>query len=118
MKKMITLLATLILVCFSQMGYSAGGPMNEDLTPLIPMAQKAVDAGKQGDVDNFIKEATETYNATETHPMSASQQRVLTRMRKSLKRANSGKLDEAVKLVEDAMTHMGKSDGPSFGGGS
>ncbi len=118
MKKIITLWAVLILACFSQLGYSAGGPMNEDLTTLIPMAQKAVDAGKQGDKDTFIKEVSETISAAQTHPISASQQRVLTKMRKALKRGNSGKLDDGTKLVEEAMTNMGKKDGPSFGGGS
>jgi len=118
MKKMITLLAVLILACFSQMGYSAGGPMSEDLTPLIPMAQQAVDAGKQGDVDAFIKAATETYDETQNYPMSASQQRILTRMRKAVKRGNSGKLEQGIKLVENAMTNMIKKDEISFGGGS
>lgn len=118
MKKMIPLWAALILACFSQVGYSAGGPMNEDLTTLIPMAQKAVDAGKQGDTETFIKEATETLNEAQGHPISASQQRVVTKMKKAVRRGNSGKVAEGAKLVEEAMANMGKSEGPSFGGGS
>jgi len=51
MKTIVTPWAFFLLALLSGVANAAGGPMNQDLTPLTATAQKAVDAGKRGDTE-------------------------------------------------------------------
>lgn len=118
MKKLISIFMVLLLAGFSQLASAAGGPLNEDLTILEPIAKRAIEAGKQGDAQAFLKETNELLTETQSQPDSAKQQRILTRVKKAIRRGESGKLNEGVQAIEEAMVHMEKSDDPKFGGGS
>lgn len=117
MKKMIPLWAILLLA-FSQAGFSAGGPMNEDLSTLLPGAQKAVEAGKKGDSSGFTQEVKALFEEAKGHPVSAKQQRILSNMRTALAKSKAGNLEDATKMVESAISNMTQSAPPKFGGGS
>ncbi|MGR9088036.1 MAG: small metal-binding protein SmbP [Gammaproteobacteria bacterium] len=119
MKKLISMLVLVLLAGVSQLSYAAGGPLDEDLSTLEPVAKKAIEAGNQGDAQTFLNETNELYRQTQGHPDSASRQRIITKLRKALKHGESGNLKEAVKAVEDALPNMKhNTDGLKFGGGT
>ena len=92
--------------------------MNEDLSAIAPIAQKAIDAGKKGDAEAFVKDAEEALALTKTHPSSASRQRIISRLKTALTQGKSGQLAEGAADIEGAMSDMKKSGPPKFGGGS
>jgi hypothetical protein len=92
--------------------------MNEDLTPLTAPSQKAVDAGKQGNAEVFIKESEEALEKAKAMPSSASTQRVVSKLKAAVNNGKAGKLPEGVAAIEEAMTDMKKSGPPKFGGGN
>ena len=106
MKKINLFLTMLLLACFSLTGYAAGGPLEEDFSKVAPIAQRAIDAGKQGDADTFLKEANEALAETQSQPDSARRQRILTKIKKSIKQGEAGRLTEAVKSVEAALPNL------------
>ena len=106
MKKTILLWLVLLLAGYSQTGFSAGGPLNEDLDKLIPSAQKVIDDGKQGNAEAFKQDAEVAIQEVQSHPISARQQRILGKMRSALRKGKAGKLNEGVKDVEAAVEIM------------
>ena len=106
MKKTILLWLVLLLAGYSQTGFSAGGPLNEDLDKLIPSAQKVIDDGKQGNAEAFKQDAEVAIQEVQSHPISAKQQRILGKMRSALRKGKAGKLNEGVKDVEAAVEIM------------
>jgi hypothetical protein len=118
MKSITYSLVLLLSLPFSGIGHAAGGPMNEDLTPLVPLAQQAVDAGKRGDAEAFVKAAEEALAQARARTSSASQQRIVGKLKTAVAEGKAGKLTEGTQAVEEAMTDMKKSGPPRFGGGS
>ncbi|MGR8980250.1 MAG: hypothetical protein ACU84H_09190 [Gammaproteobacteria bacterium] len=106
MKIKILLMAVLLLAGFTQIAYSGGGPMKEDLNKLVPAAQKVIDAGKQGDAATFEQVAEEAIKQVQEHPISAKQQRILAKMRSALRKGKAGKLAEGAQDAEEAMAIM------------
>jgi hypothetical protein len=98
--------------------HSAGGPMNEDLTPLLASAQVTVEAGKRGDAEAFLKNAQELLAKAKEHAPSAAQQRIVGKLKIAVAEGKDGRLPEGTAAVEVAMTDMKKSGPPQFGGGS
>lgn len=99
-------------------GHTAGGPMNEDLTPLAEPAQKIVEAGKRGEAEAFLTEAKDLLAKAKEMPPSAAQQRIVGKLKIAVAEGKDGKLAEGVQAVEEAMTDMKKSGPPKFGGGN
>lgn len=99
-------------------GHAAGGPMNEDLTPLAAPAQKVVEAGKRGEAEAFLTEAKDLLAKAKEMPASAAQQRIVGKLKIAVAEGKDGKLTEGVQAVEEAMTDMKKSGPPKFGGGT
>lgn len=91
--------------------YAAGGPMNEDLSPIAPYAQKALDAGKQGDAALFIKSCQDTLIQSQTRAESAATQRIVRQLKAAVNFGKSGNLTDGMKAVEEAMTDMKKISG-------
>jgi len=92
--------------------------MNQDLTPLSVTAQKAVDAGKRGDAEAFIKEAEDVLAQAKAQADSAAQQRIVRKLKTAVSAGKAGKLSEGTQAMEEAMTDMNKTGTPRFGGGS
>jgi hypothetical protein len=121
MKLRIMVSGLLLSFCVIGLAHAAGGPLNEDLTPLLPVAQKAVDAGKQGNAEAFVREAEEALKqakARDEQRTSAALQRIVGKLKKAVSEGNAGRLAEGTQLVEEAMSDMKKSGSPHFGGGS
>jgi hypothetical protein len=118
MKPRITLWITLLSALLTGVGHTAGGPMNEDLTPLLPASQKALEAGKSGDAETFLKEAKEALAQAKEFAPSAAQQRVVGKLKIAVAEGKDGKLAEGVLKVEEAMSDMKKAGPPRFGGGT
>lgn len=118
MKPRIALCIFLLSAFFTAAGHAAGGPMNQDLTSISVAAQKAVDAGKRGDAETFVKEADEALAQAKAQAGSAAQQRVVGKLKAGVAAGKAGNLSEGVKAVEEAMTDMKKAEPPRFGGGS
>jgi hypothetical protein len=92
--------------------------MNQDLTPLTATAQRAVEAGKRGDAEAFVKEAEAALLQAKTQTDSAAQQRIVRKLKTAVSEGKAGKLPEGTLAVEEAMTDMKASGPPRFGGGS
>lgn len=118
MKPIIVLWILLLSASLTGVGYTAGGPMNQDLTPLSVTAQKAVDAGKRGDAEAFVKEAEDVLAQAKGLAGSAAQQRIVGKLKSAVAQGKAGKLPEATQAMEDAMTDMNKAAPPRFGGGN
>jgi Small metal-binding protein len=118
MKKILPLLAAMLFAAFSSAGYTAGGPMNQDLTTLSPGAEKAVAAGKAGDAAAFVKESEAVLAQAKEFAASAASQRIVKHMKNAVIHGQGGKLTEGVAEVEEAMTDMKMGGVPKFGGGS
>lgn len=112
------LLAAMLSLAGQGIGHAAGGPMNQDLTGLSTLSQKAVDAGKQGNAEEFNKNAEDVLAQAKAATPSASTQRIIGKMKTAVALGKSGKLAEGVAAVEEAMTDMTKSGPPKFGGGN
>lgn len=108
MKAKFNLVTLAIAFCLSGPVYSAGGPMNEDLTPLIPGATAAVEAGNRGDADEFVKSAEKVLTLAMTQPTSASSQRIVSKMKLAVNQGKAGKLAEGTAAVKKAMTDRKK----------
>lgn len=117
-KMTIALWAFLLSLCLTGVGHSAGGPMYEDLTGLAGDAQKAVDAGKRGDAEEFVKDAEAVLREAREHPDSAARQRIIRRLKKAIGAGQAGDLAIGTEAIEEAMTDMTKTGAPKFGGGS
>ncbi len=91
--------------------HAAGGPMNEDLTPLAAYAQKAVDAGKQGNSELFVKSSEDALIQAQTKPFSAATQRIVRQLKSAVALGKAGNVPEGIKAVEEAMTDMKKIGG-------
>ena len=118
MKPRIALCICSLSALLTGVGHAAGGPMNQDLSPLTASAQKAVDAGKRGDAEAFVKEAEDALTQAKTQTDSAAQQRIVRKLKSAVAAGKAGKLTEATQAVEEAMTDMKTSGPPRFGGGS
>lgn len=91
--------------------YAAGGPMNEDLSALAPYAQKAVDVGKQGDADAFVKASQEALIQAQAKPFSAATQRIVRYLKSAVSFGKEGKINEGTQAIEEAITDMKKIKG-------
>lgn len=118
MKLKMTMWAAVLSVLVTGVGHTAGGPMNEDLTPLTAGAQKTVEAGKRGDAEAFLTEAKSLLAQAKEQAPSAAQQRIVGKLKIAVAEGKDGKLAEGVQAVEEAMTDMKKAGPPRFGGGS
>ena len=118
MKLPITLSALILSATLSGASFAAGGPMNEDLTSLAMPAQKAVDAGKEGNAAAFQTQAEDTLSQARAKPDSAAQQRITGKLKRAVELGKSGDLAGATQLVEESMRDMKKAGAPKFGGGS
>jgi hypothetical protein len=107
-----------LFACLSSGVHAAGGPMNEDLTPLAVPAQKALDASKAGNAEAFTAETQQALEAAKTKNNSAAQQRIIGKLKRAAAMGKEGKLNEGAALVEEAMSDMKKSGPPKFGGGA
>ena len=110
--------ATMLSFVLTGVGHTAGGPMNQDLTPLAASAEKAVEAGKSGQGEAFVAEAESLLAKAKEFAPSAAQQRIVGKLKKAVSQGKEGKLAEGVAAVEEAMTDMKKSGPPRFGGGA
>jgi hypothetical protein len=118
MKLKQVLSVVILSVSLAGLAQSAGGPMNEDLSSISIPTQKAIDAGKAGDLQLLIKEAEESLSMAKGKTDSASQQRIVGKLKRAISRAQAGNLAEAVQDLELSMTDMKKAPPPKFGGGS
>ncbi|WP_139559477.1 small metal-binding protein SmbP [Methylotetracoccus oryzae] len=118
MKTLVTLWVFFLLAFLSGVANAAGGPMNQDLTPLTATAQKALDAGKRGDAEAFVKEAEAALFQAKSQTDSAAQQRIVRKLKTAVSEGKAGKLLEGTQAVEEAMSDMKASGPPRFGGGS
>ena len=118
MKPVVTIWIFFLLAFLSGVANAAGGPMNQDLTPLTATAQKAVEAGKRGDAEAFVKEAEDALFQAKTQTDSAAQQRIVRKLKTAVSEGKAGKLVEGTQAVEEAMSDMKASGPPRFGGGS
>jgi hypothetical protein len=118
MKPTTALWISLLSASLTGVGHTAGGPMNQDLTPLTATAQRAADAGKRGDATVFVKEAEDALAQAKTQADSAAQQRIVKKLKLAVSEGKASKLPEATQAVEDAMTDMKASGPPRFGGGT
>ena len=91
--------------------YAAGGPMNEDLSPIAPYAQKALDAGKQGDAALFTKASKDALVQAQSKAFSAATQRIVRQLKSAVALGTAGNVTEGMKAVEEAMTDMKKIGG-------
>jgi hypothetical protein len=117
MKLRSVLWILLVSASLTGVGHTAGGPMNEDLTSLSVTTQKAIEAGKRGDTEAFIKEAEEALAQAKEKPASASTQRIIGRLKAAVTAGKAGKLTEGTQAAEEALTDMKKGGAPRFGGG-
>lgn len=85
--------------------------MNEDLSALVPYAQKAIDAGKQQDADAFAKASQEALIQAQTRPFSAATQRIVRYLKSAVSFSKEGKFQEGIQVIEEAMTDMKKIKG-------
>jgi len=118
MKLKIAFWVAVLSALLTGVGHTAGGPMNEDLTPLTAPAQKVVEAGKRGDGEAFLTEARDLLAKAKEFAPSAAQQRIVGKLKIAVAEGKDGKLPEGVQAVEEAMTDMKKSGPPKFGGGT
>lgn len=118
MKPRIALCMFFLSAFFTGTGFAAGGPMNQDLSVLTASAQKAVDAGKRGDTEAFVKEAEDVLAQAKAQTDSAAQQRIVRKLKSAVAEAKAGRLPEATQAVEEAITDMKKAGPPRFGGGT
>ncbi|BBL75722.1 small metal-binding protein SmbP [Methylomagnum ishizawai] len=109
-KTAIRLLLVSLLASASAV-HAAGGPMNEDLSAIAPYAQKALDAGKQGDSAAFVKASQDALIQAQSKPFSAATQRMVRQLKSAVTLGKEGKVDEGMKAVEEAMTDMKKIGG-------
>jgi hypothetical protein len=118
MKPRTVLWVLLLSAALTGVGHTAGEPMNQDLSVLSVTAQKAVDAGKRGDAEAFVKEAEDVLAQAKTQAGSSSQQRIVGKLKTAVAEGKAGKLAEGTQAMEEAMTDMKKAGAPRFGGGS
>lgn len=118
--KFKTAARVLVLSMLTSMGtaYAAGGPMNQDLTPLVTFAQKALEASKQGDAATFVKESEGALALAKEQPASAATQRVIGKLKTAVNLGKTGNLTDGAKALEEAMGDMTKGAPPKFGGGN
>jgi hypothetical protein len=118
MKPRTVLWILLLSASLTGVGYAAGGPMNQDLTSISIAAQKAVDAGKRGDAETFVKEAEDALAQAKAQTSSSAQQRIVGKLKTAVAEGKAGRLTEGTQAVEEAMSDMKKAESPRFGGGS
>lgn len=110
--------AIIMSAALSGVAYSAGGPMNEDLSALAVPTQKAIEAGKAGNKETLLKEAGDALAQAKQKTDSASQQRIVRRLKMAIAKAEQGNVAEATQDLEEGITDMKKAPPPKFGGGS
>lgn len=117
--KLRTVLWTLLMsASLTGVVHAAGEPMNQDLSVLSATAQKAVEAGKRGDAEAFVKEAEEALAQAKGQAGSSAQQRIVGKLKTGVAEGKAGNLAEGTLAVEEAMSDMKKAGAPRFGGGT
>lgn len=101
--------------------HAAGGPMNEDLSQILALSQKAVAAGKAGNAEQLVEGAEAALKQAKSQVeerSSVSLERIIPRLKTAVREGKSGNVVAGTEALESAMADMGKKAPPKFGGGS
>ncbi len=116
------ILTAMLLALFSLgLAHAAGGPMNEDLSQILTLSQKAQAAGKDGNAEAFVQNAEAALKQAKEQVeqrSSVSLERIIPRLKTAVREGKAGNLPQGMEAVASAMTDMGKKAPPKFGGGS
>jgi hypothetical protein len=100
-----------VLTLFSLGGAFAAEPLptKVDYTETVAAAKKAVEAGKQGQTDQFLQAAEEALKHAKQQSKihtTAAAQRITEHLRAALQKAHEGRLAEATALIEEEIPDM------------
>jgi hypothetical protein len=106
------ILSVLLFSLFSSgVVYAAGEPINEDLSALIALSEKMIEAGKQSDTTGFVTAAEEASSVAKEQGMKGNSpklQRVAPKFKAAKKAVKAGDFETGIKLAEEAIVGMKK----------
>lgn len=116
------LFAALLLAFFSVgAAHAAGAPMNEDLAQILALSEKAVTAGKEGNVEAFNQATDAALQQAKKQieqRSSPSLERIVPKLKTAAREGKAGNLAAGTEAIQAAIPLMGKKEAPKFGGGS
>ncbi len=88
------------------LAFAVGEPLNQDLSGLVALSEKMIQAGKQADSTGFVTAAEEASSLAKEEGMKGNSpklQKVSPKFKAAKKAVKDGDFDKGIKLIEEAL---------------